>query len=89
MKEDEYFAYRVIEYMTGEWNSLKPRVEKKVTTILKIRYNKGMCTRGQFRFIEQAFGMPNPEVTDFKDETDLANAIEICKEETKLKYWDI
>lgn len=85
-EEEDYFATQVIEYMTGEWNKISTKIERIVRTLLKKRYN-GTLTWGQFRFIEQAFGMPDQEVTDFKDETDLANAIEMYGEETRLKFW--
>lgn len=86
-EEAEHFAYLVIEYMTGEWNSITEKIRNIVTTILIKRYQRNI-TISQFRFIEQAFGMPDPEKTYNKDGADLANAIEICKQETKLQYWD-
>ena len=84
----DYFATLVIEYMTGEWNALSNTIEKKVRTLLRKRYTDHL-TYNQFRFIEQAFGMPDEEVNDWvTDATDLANAIEIYHEETTLLFWN-
>mgnify|MGYP006431114711 CR=1 FL=1 len=85
-EEAEHFAYLVIEYMNGEWNPITEKVRNIVTAILIKRYQEH-TTNNQFRFIEQSFGMTDPEKTYNKDGSDLANAIEICKQETKLKYW--
>lgn len=87
MKENKYFAYLVIEYMTGEWNPITEKIRNIVTTILIKRY-QGNITWSQFRFIKQVFGMPDLTKTHYKDASDLANAIEICKQEAKLKFWD-
>lgn len=87
-EERDYFATLVIEYMTGEWNKLSDKIEKIVRTLLKRRYTEHL-TWDQFRFIEQAFGMPDEEVSECIDVCDLANAIEMYKEETCLKFWGL
>lgn len=87
-EERDYFAILVIEYMIGEWNKISNHTEKIIRTLLRKGYTEHLIYN-QFRFIEQQFGMLDEQVNDWvTDATDLINAIEIYKEETRLKFWD-